>query len=59
MKKQNFSKEELDAIKLIAMNSWSIEDAQATLRWLIWPVIQEMMEAEMEDHLWYEKHSKK
>ena len=59
MKKQEFSKEQLEAIKLIARNSWSIEEAQATLRWLIWPVIQEMMEAEMEEHLWYEKHSNK
>ena len=58
MKKQDFSKEQLEAIKLIAKNSWSIEEAQGVLRWLIWPVIQEMMEAEMEDHLWYEKHSK-
>lgn len=59
MKKNNFSKEELEAIKIIAKSSWSIEEAQATLRWLIWPVIQEMMEGEMEEHLWYEKHSKK
>jgi len=59
MIKKKFSKEELNAIKIIAKHSWSIEEAQATLRWLIWPVIQEMMEAEMEDHLWYEKHSKK
>jgi putative transposase len=59
MKKQDFSKEQMDAIKIIARNSSSIEEAQATLRWLIWPVIQEMMEAEMEEHLWYEKHSKK
>ena len=59
MKKQDFSKKQLEAIKIIAKNSWSIEEAQATLRWLIWPVIQEMMEAEMDGHLWYEKHSKK
>jgi len=59
MKKKEYSKEEMEAIKIIARNSWSIEDVQSNLRWLIWPVIQEMMEAEMEEHLWYKKHSKK
>lgn len=59
MKKKDFSKEELKAIKIIAKRSWSIEDVQSTLKWLIWPVLQEMMEEEMNEHLWYEKHSKK
>ena len=59
MKKREFSKEELAAIKILAKNSTSIEDIQTNIKWIFWPVIQEMMEAEMEDHLWYEKHSKK
>lgn len=59
MTKRKFSKEELEAIKILARNSTSIEDVQSNLKWIFGPVIQEMMEAEMEEHLWYEKHSKK
>lgn len=58
MTKRELSKQELEAIKILARNSTSIEDVQNHLKWIFWPVIQEMMEAEMEEHLWYKKHSK-
>lgn len=41
----------------IARKAKSIEEAQWMLRQYMWPLIEKMMEIEMEEHLWYTKHS--
>lgn len=46
-------------IKFLAENSKSIEDVQSLLKELVWPTLETLLQAEMEHHLWYEKHSKK
>lgn len=56
-----YSREEIGSMNLddIARKAKSIEEAQSMLKQYMWPLIEKMMEAEMEDHLWYEKHSVK
>ena len=41
----------------IARKAKSIEEAQWMLKQYMWPLIEKMMEIEMEEHLWYKKHS--
>lgn len=45
-------------IEEIARKAKSIEEAQWMLKQYMWPLIEKMMEIEMEEHLWYEKYSK-
>lgn len=54
-----YTRKEIWAMNLddIARKAKSIEEAQWMLKQYMWPLIEKMMEAEMEDHLWYEKHS--
>ncbi len=56
-----YSREEIGWMNLddIARKARSIEEAQWMLKQYMCPLIEKMMEAEMEDHLWYEKHSVK
>lgn len=42
----------------IAKKAWSIEEAQWMLKQYMWPLIEKMMEAEMDEHLGYERYSK-
>ena len=46
-------------IKQVASKATTIEEARWMLKDFIWPVIENMMQAEMDDHLWYKKHTKK
>jgi len=43
----------------LARDAKSIEEVSAALKSVFWPVMEKMLQAEMEDHLWYEKHSRK
>ncbi|MCP4523281.1 MAG: IS256 family transposase, partial [Candidatus Gracilibacteria bacterium] len=56
-----YSREEIGEMNLddIARKAKSIEEAQSMLKQYMGPLIEKMMEAEMEDHLGYEKHSVK
>ena len=55
-----YSKAEIWRMNLddIAREAWSLEEAQWMLKQYMWPLIEKMMAAEMEDHLWYERYSK-
>jgi len=48
----------LMSIEDIARKAKSIEEAHSMLKQYMWPIIEKMMEAEMEEHLWYAKYSK-
>ena len=54
-----YTREEIWAMNLddIARRAGSIEEAQWMLKKFIWPVIEKMMESELDNYLWYEKHS--
>lgn len=45
-------------IEEIARKAQSIEEVHSMLKQYMWPIIEKMMEAEMEEHLWYKKYSK-
>jgi len=55
-----YTREEIWMMSLddIARKAKSIEEAQWMLKQYMWPIIEKMMEAEMDEHLWYEKYSK-
>jgi len=55
-----YTNEEIDLMNIddIARKAKSIEEAQSMLKQYMWPIIQKMMEAEMDEHLWYERYSK-
>lgn len=41
----------------IARKAWNLEEAQWMLKQFMWPLIEKMMEGELETHLGYSKHS--
>ena len=54
-----FSKEEIGDMNLwdIAKHAWSIEEWQAMLKRFVWPMLEKMMQAELDEHLGYDKNS--
>ena len=54
-----FSREEIGNMNLwdIAKHAWSIEEWQAMLKRFVWPMLEKMMQAELDEHLGYDKNS--
>lgn len=54
-----FSREEIWAMNLwdIAKHAGSIEEWQAMLKRFVWPMLEKMMQAELDEHLGYDKNS--
>jgi len=56
--------ENMDELKNLTLDqiAWkmhTMEELRDFLKWVTWPMIEKMLQSEMEEHLWYEKHSKK
>jgi len=43
----------------LAREASSIEEVSSILKWVFWPVMEKMLQAEMDEHLGYDKHSRK
>ncbi len=56
-KKQGLSAKEQELIKYLIQDCKSTSDIQAKLKHLFSSTIEQMLEAEIEEHLGYEKHS--
>lgn len=55
MKKTNLTKEEIIANWVAQCTTF--EDVQNYVKWLVWPMVEKMLEWEMESHLWYKKNA--
>lgn len=45
-------------IEQVANEATTFEEASQMIKEMVWPAIEKMMEAEMDNHLWYKKHAK-
>ena len=55
----DYTREEIGSMNIedIASKAQSIEEAQGMLKQYMWPLIEKMMQWELESHLGYSKHS--
>ena len=57
MKKHGLDEKEMELVKLLMAECETTSDIQAKLKRLFAGTIEQMLEAEMDDHLGYEKNS--